>query len=114
MLVALGFAACSSEIQTYNGEAGVYFAMRENVSTVNVDTLYRESSSLPFIVTSSRDSVFILKVKILGTVSDKDRQVSVRVLDDLSSVHEADYEPLPASYTLKAGEVYGSFSSSLQ
>ena len=35
--------SCTSEIQTYHGDAGVYFAMRENVSTVNVDTLYRES-----------------------------------------------------------------------
>ena len=100
-------AACSSEIDTYHGDAGVYFAMREKVNTVNVDTLYRESSSLPFIVTESQDSTFLLMVKILGAVSDEDRHVSVRVLEDLSSVTASDYEPLQASYVLKAGEVYG-------
>ena len=100
-------AACSSEIGTYHGESGVYFAMRDNVNTVNVDTLYRETSSLPFIVTDSRDSVFILRVKILGAVADHDRQVEIKVVDDMSSVVEDDYEALPSSYTLKAGEVYG-------
>ncbi len=100
-------AACSSEIDTYHGDAGVYFAMREKVNTINVDTLYRETSTLPFIITDSRDSMFMLRVKILGAVSDKDRQVSVRVLEDLSSVTESDYEPLQSSYVLKAGEVYG-------
>ena len=100
-------AACSSEIDTYHGDAGVYFAMREKVNTVNVDTLYRESSSLPFIVTESQDSTFLLRVKILGAVSDEDRHVSVRVLEDLSNVTASDYEPLQASYVLKAGEVYG-------
>ena len=100
-------AACSSEIGTYHGESGVYFAMRDNVNTVNVDTLYRETSSLPFIVTDSRDSVFILRVKILGAVADHDRQVEIKVVDDMSSVVEEDYEALPSSYTLKAGEVYG-------
>lgn len=100
-------AACSSEIDTYHGDAGVYFAMREKVNTVNVDTLYRESSSLPFIVTESQDSTFLLRVKILGAVSDEDRHVSVRVLEDLSNVTASDYEPLQASYVLKAGDVYG-------
>lgn len=100
-------AACSSEIGTYHGESGVYFAMRDNVNTVNVDTLYRETSSLPFVVTDSRDSVFILRVKILGAVADHDRQVEIKVVDDMSSVVEEDYEALSSSYILKAGEVYG-------
>lgn len=100
-------AACSSEIDTYHGESGVYFAMRDNVNTVNVDTLYRESSSLPFIVTGSTDSVFVLRVKILGTVTDYDRQVEIKVLKELSSVEDTDYDALSSVYTLRAGEVYG-------
>lgn len=100
-------AACSSEIDTYHGESGVYFAMREVVSTVNVDTLYRESSSLPFIVTDKTDSVFNLRVKILGAVADYDRQVSVRVVEEMSDVQSHDYEALQSSYVLRAGEVYG-------
>lgn len=100
-------ASCTSEIDTYHGASGVYFAMRENVSIVNVDTLYRESSSLPFIVTESEDSVFNLRVKILGAVADYDRHVSVRVLEEASTVIDEDYSPIEESYVLKAGEVYG-------
>lgn len=107
ILMLAFMAACSSEIGTYHGESGVYFAMRDNVNTVNVDTLYRETSSLPFVVTDSRDSVFILRVKILGAVADHDRQVEIKVVDDMSSVVEEDYEALSSSYILKAGEVYG-------
>lgn len=107
MVMALSLAACSSEIDKYHGESGVYFAMREKVNTINVDTLYRETSTLPFIITDSRDSVFMLRVKILGAVSRNDRQVSVRVLEDLSTVEDGDFEPLRSSYALKAGEVYG-------
>ena len=69
MVMALSLAACSSEIDKYHGESGVYFAMREKVNTINVDTLYRETSTLPFIITDSRDSIFMLRVKILGAVS---------------------------------------------
>ena len=107
LLVVVFAVSCSSEIDTYHGEAGVYFAMRDNVATVNVDTLYREVSTLPFIVTESKDSTFCLKVKILGPVSAHDRQVSVRVIDELSTVHEGDYDPMPQTYTLKAGQIYG-------
>lgn len=107
MVMALSLAACSSEIDKYHGESGVYFAMREKVNTINVDTLYRETSTLPFVITDSRDSVFMLRVKILGAVSRNDRQVSVRVLEDLSTVEDGDFEPLQSSYALKAGEVYG-------
>ena len=81
--------------------------MREVVSTVNVDTLYRESSSLPFIVTDKTDSVFNLRVKILGTVADYDRYVSVKVVEEMSTVESRDFEMLQSSYVLKAGEVYG-------
>ena len=107
ILVAAFAVSCSSEIETYNGESGVYFAMRETVATVNVDTLYRELSTLPFIVTESVDSTFCLKVKILGPVADHDRYVSVKVVEELSTVQEGDYDPMPQTYVLKAGQIYG-------
>lgn len=107
LLIAVLSVSCSSEIDTYHGESGVYFAMRENVTTVNVDTLYRESSSLPFIVTEKSDSVFALKVKILGPVAEYDRHVQVRVVEEFSTVESGDYEDIRQSYVLKAGEIYG-------
>ena len=107
LMTALVAVSCMSEIDTYHGESGIYFAMRENVTTVNVDTLYRETSSLPFIVTEKMDSVFNLKVKILGAVSAHDREVSLRVVDELSTTEQGDYEQIQATYTLPAGEIYG-------
>lgn len=107
MMVALAAVSCMSEIDTYHGESGIYFAMREDVTTVNVDTLYRETSTLPFIVTEKTDSVFNLKVKILGAVADYDREISLRVVDDLSTALQGDYDILQPTYTLPAGEVYG-------
>ena len=107
LMTALVAVSCMSEIDTYHGESGIYFAMRENVTTVNVDTLYRETSSLPFIVTEKMDSVFNFKVKILGAVSAHDREVSLRVVDELSTTEQGDYEQIQATYTLPAGEIYG-------
>ena len=102
VLSAVLMLSCTSQIDTYHGESGVYFAMR-----VNVDTLYRETSSLPFIVTEKSDSVFNLKVKILGPVTEYDRRVQVRVVEELSTVQSGDYDGLDNSYVLKAGEIYG-------
>ena len=107
LFVALLCFSCTSEIETYHGETGIYFAMRDNVTTVNVDTLYRESSSLPFIVTEHTDSTFSLNVKILGPVADHDREVKVRVVEEQSTVLDGDFEPLKDTYTLKAGQIYG-------
>ena len=108
VLSAVLMLSCTSQIDTYHGESGVYFAMRDNVTTVNVDTLYKETSSLPFIVTDKSDSVFNLKVKILGPVTEHDRRVQVRVVEELSTVQSGDYDGLDNSYVLKAGEIYGS------
>jgi beta-lactamase superfamily II metal-dependent hydrolase len=58
-------------------------------------------------VTESEDSTFNLRVKILGAVAGQDRHVSVRVVDEESTVTEEDYLPIEESYVLKAGEVYG-------
>ena len=107
-LSAVLMLSCTSQIDTYHGESGVYFAMRDNVTTVNVDTLYKETSSMPFIVTDKSDSVFNLKVKILGPVTEHDRRVQVRVVEELSTVQSGDYDGLDNSYVLKAGEIYGS------
>lgn len=107
VLVVSVAAACSSEIGTYRGESGVYFAMKQDVTSVNADTTYRETSDLPFIVTQKEDSVFNLKVKILGAVAGYDRHVSIRVVEDMTTALEEDYEPLSDSYVLEAGQVYG-------
>lgn len=102
-------ASCSSDLMTYEGESGVYFAMRTDDKSVNADTTYTETSSVPFIIESgSTDEVtFRLKVKILGAVSDHDRQVSVRIVESGTTALQKDYSSILPSYTLYAGEIYG-------
>ena len=109
LLGAVAFLSCSSEIMTYDGDSGIYFAMRTNDNSVNTDTTYTEVSSVPFIVepTGIDKVTFRLKVKIMGAVSGHDRQISVRVVEDETTALESDYERLQPSYILKAGNVFG-------
>lgn len=100
------FAGCRSEIDTYSGISGIYFAMNTGSTAVNTDTMYRESSALPFIITQSSDSVFKLLVKIMGPVSSRDRHVRVEVVEELTDALPEDFEPLPDYYTVGAGQVY--------
>ena len=100
-------SACSEKIKTYDGVSGIYFAMRVESSAVNADTTYTETSSVPFIVTEEEDITFNLKVKILGPVSDHDRQVTIEVVSEETDALEGDYDPLQPSYTLPAGAVFG-------
>ncbi len=104
--MALTFS-CSSELETYSGASGIYFAMNTGSTAVNADTTYSGTSSLPFIVTESTDSTFILKVKILGAVSGRDRQITIETVPEESDALAGDYDPLQESYTLPAGTVFG-------
>lgn len=98
-------ASCSDAIDTYKGMSGIYFAMSVKQTSVNADTTYSESSALPFIITESRDSCFYLKVKILGAVSQTDREISVRIVE--SDLMPEDMDPLMESYPLYGGQVFG-------
>lgn len=108
LALAAVIAGCNSELETYHGASGVYFAMNSGSSYANADTTYLETSDLPFIITGSRDSVFNVKIKTVGPVASHDRQVAVRIVGEESTVLPEDYEPLQESYVLKAGEVFGS------
>lgn len=100
-------ASCSDSIETYNGLAGIYFAMPVASTSVNADTAYSQTSELPFIITESRDSSFYLKVKILGPVSGHDRNISVRIVEEETDLLPEDMDPLQESYPLYAGQVFG-------
>lgn len=100
-------ASCSDSIETYNGQAGIYFAMPVKSNSVNVDTMYCETSELPFIITNAKDSTFYLKVKILGPVASHDRNISVRIVEEETDLLPEDMDPLQESYPLYAGQVFG-------
>ena len=94
-MMAVSAVACTDSLEKYNGEAGIYFAMRVEDSAVN-------------IVTDDDMAVFNLKVKILGAVSDRDRQISIEVVPEETDALAEDYDPLLPEYTLPAGAVFGS------
>lgn len=105
-LAAMTLAGCKSEIAQYSGTAGVYFAMNAGATSAGTDTMYLETSTLPFIITGSTDSTFKLLVKIMGPVSSHARHVRVEVDPQQTTAMPEDYEPLSNYYTLPAGEVY--------
>lgn len=106
--LALAGVACQSGLDTYSGAPGIYFAMKQTSSAVNQDTVYRESTELPFIITESGDSLLNIKVKILGPVSDKDRHFRVETVSGETDLLPEDCEPVDGEYVLKAGETFGS------
>lgn len=102
-------AACNSELMQYEGETGIYFSMPTGDTTANSDTTYSETSSLPFIIEAEdvTEKTFFLKVKIIGAVSEHDREFEIRLNEEESTVSPQDYEQLEKSYTLPSGTVFG-------
>lgn len=107
LLVTVSALSCSSEIEKYTGRSGIYFAMSVKQTSANADTVYSEVSEIPFIITSSKDSLFNLKIKILGAVSDNDRHVSIEIVPEESDILPEDMDGIQQSYTLGAGQVFG-------
>ena len=101
-------AACNTGLDTYSGVPGIYFAVRVESNAANADTMYRDSTILPFIVTESTDSTLDIRMKIMGAVSDKDRLFRIETVAEGTDIHPEDCDPVDGEYVLKAGEVFGS------
>lgn len=106
LLLALG--ACNETIQTYDGETGIYFAMLQSGSSED-NPRYDTSSGVPFALThGATDSLFMLRVKIIGRVTDYPRAFSYRVVGaESTAVEGSDYTLPDAPCEVAAGEVYG-------
>ena len=100
-------AGCRSEIQTYHGATGIYFAMPEGSTYANADTLYTDNTPLPFIISQKQDSVLVLKVKLLGKTQPRRRLIPVRVVPELTTLPAEGYDLDEAACLLEAGQVYG-------
>ena len=101
-------AACNTGLDTYSGVPGIYFAVRVESNAANADTMYRDSTILPFIVTESTDSTLDIRMKIMGVVSDKDRLFRIETVAEGTDILPEDCDPVDGEYVLKAGEVFGS------
>lgn len=107
LFLAILLTACKSSIMEYSGISGLFFAMPGGSGAYVDKQEYSDESILPFALTSSEDSVFILKAKIIGEVMPYDRPVNIRIAgSESSAVESRDYAPLNDTYYVKAGEIY--------
>lgn len=97
--------ACEQEMDTYDGEAGMYFDTRyKNAETLN-DTVY---VSWGMEASSVKQQEIQIKVKLFGKTAPFDRAFSVQVTtdsgDDMAAVEGTDFIMPPTDYVMKAGE----------
>ena len=110
ILLAFSSISCRKSLQTYSGDAGIYFAMSVKSTSQNSDTLYSDTTLLPFAATSAQDSTLRIKVKILGEVSKQDRYFTIRTIPEETNLLPEDAQLPPQENILPAGEVFGSLS----
>ena len=111
-LSGLTLGACNEQIETYSGEAGIYFAMSATKGGLDDSGQdYTSETQIPFAVYSSvTDTTLLVRAKVIGSAVDYDRQVTVQVVPQDNSELQAkegwDYDALQNNYTVKANEVY--------
>lgn len=105
---ALAFGACNESIQTYDGRTGIYFAMLQRGSNEG-NPRYTDSSSVPFALThGATDSIFLLRVKLIGSLADHPRAIAFRTVAEETTAQEGyDYTLPEQTCNVEAGEVYG-------
>lgn len=105
-------SACNKQIETYSGEAGIYFAMSESKGGLDDSAQdYTSETDIPFAVYNSiTDTTLLVRAKVIGESVSHERQVDIRVVPQEDAEQEAkegwDYDALQATYPVKAGEVY--------
>lgn len=103
---ALFLFGCKAEMMDYEGKAGVYFAVQHPwiSGSGNANSWeYSPKTDIPFIATTSDDSLVSLKVKLLGNLVNKDRLFKVTVVDSgTTAIAGTDYDLPENNYVLKA------------
>ena len=111
-LSGLTLGACNEQIETYSGEAGIYFAMSATKGGLDDSGQdYTSETQIPFAVYSNTtDTTLLVRAKVIGPAVDYDRQIMVQVVPQTDAELQAkegwDYDALQSNYTVKANEVY--------
>lgn len=105
---ALTFGACNESIRTYEGQTGVYFAMLQGGSTDD-NPRYTAFSGVPFALThGATDSLFLLRVKLIGSVADHPRAIAYRTVAESTTAREGyDYTLPEQTCNIEAGQIFG-------
>ena len=99
--IPLFFAACEKDIDTYEGEDGIYFDYKQT-STDTFHIAWGLKSS------EIKEQTVRLRVALQGNVVDYDRPFSVEVVTDpadtLLAEEGIDYRPFPLDYVMPANK----------
>ncbi|MEQ3319143.1 MULTISPECIES: DUF4843 domain-containing protein [Bacteroides] len=111
VLLGILQAGCREDIELYSGTAGIYFAMSIKYGGWNDSELdYTSTSEIPFAVDEREDTVLQVRAKIIGSIADYDRIVSIRIISQEDAETEAkegfDFDPILDTYYVKANEAY--------
>lgn len=99
---------CKTEMMDYEGKPGVYFANQQAFVGGGGDSTswpYSPITEVPFITTTSNDSLVKIKVKLLGNLVNKDRTFKMVVVDSgTTAILGTDYDLPEQNHILKANE----------
>lgn len=106
LLLLLVLAACTKEIELYDGEEGVYFNVQYGPEWGNERVWANQQlTNVEFINIAGNVDTVLLKVMITGRVKDYDRYFHAEIVgDSTSAIAGENYEQLTDKYTIKAGE----------
>lgn len=110
LLAAAILFGCKAEMMDYEGKPGVYFANQQPFISGTGDSTswpYTPVTEIPFITTTSNDSLVKLRVKLLGNLVNKDRMFKMVVVDSGTTAKEGvDYDLPAQNYVMKANTAY--------
>ena len=102
--------SCKTDLMTYEGDAGVYFAVQYPWQSGYGDSLQWELSpvtDVSFFLLDVQDSVIPIRVQITGDAADYDRYFRVVVVDTgTTAVVGHDFEPIAETQKVAAGTHY--------
>ena len=109
MVMGCILTSCEKEMISYEGVEGVYFEARygATVAAVADPWPYYSYSMLDFIRIPDDLYAFQVKVMATGVAKSYDRTVNVTLdTDATTAMAGQDFDPVPATVTIKAGELY--------
>lgn len=106
ILAGIFLFGCKAQMMDYEGKAGVYFAVQHPWASGGGDSTsweYSPKTEVPFIMTTSTDSVVGLKVKLLGNLVNNDRNFRMVIVDSgTTAIAGTDYDVPQKDYVLAA------------
>lgn len=100
-------SGCEKSLMSYEGEEGVYFAVRWGTYRDTTEWAYQFYTPAEFIKTPEDEMTLKLRVMITGSVKDYDRIFGIAVeADSTTAVPGVNYDSIPMEGIIKKGELF--------